>query len=127
MAKYEGMDGPTDYRFEIHCGYFDTDSDRDSGEYVHSLGSWVFCFKTNDEEQAHRIYESIYNCNIFRLYDGITGLYLHEKMLWYDGTYHPELDDSHAIDLDWFFEDNLSGFGEFFPIAIYEQNCRKEN
>ena len=126
MAKYDGLRGPTDYRFEIHAGFFNTNMDRNDGDYD-PYGSYMFVFETNDEEQAHRIYESIYNYSIFRLHDSITGLYLHEKTLWYDGTYHPELDDSHAIDLDWFFEDNLSGFGEFFPIAIYEQTCRKEN
>lgn len=126
MAKYEGMDGPTDYRFEIHCGYFDTDSDRDYGEYVHGWGSWVFCFKTNDEEQAIRSYDAIYNYCAFHLHDSISGMYLHEKLMWFDGRYHPEIND-HAIDLDWFFEDNEAGFGDFFPIAIYEQDHFKED
>lgn len=126
MDKYEGMDEPTDYRFEIHCGYFDTDSDRDYGEYIHSCGSYVFCYGTNDEEQARRIYDAIYNHNTFRLHDSLSGMYLHEKALWFNGKRHPEI-DNHAIDLDWFFEDNDCGIGDFFPVAIYEQSYFKED
>lgn len=110
MGVYEGANKPKEYRYEIHAGFFDTDIDRSYGEYPY--GSYVFSFVTNDEEQARRIYESIYDNGVFER-NGITGTYLHERLC-------GSQPDGHAVDLDWFFDDNLSNTGEFFNVTIYE-------
>ncbi len=121
MAKYEGIDGPTDYRFMIHGGYFDTDINRDYGEYEHPGGSCVTVFETNDEKQARRIFDTIYENNTMS-HNGITGMYLHQKLVWHHGEYHPELVTcGHAIDFDLHFEDNESTAGEFFYVTVFEQ------
>lgn len=104
-------------RYEIHGGYYDTDKWDNCGWYPY--GSYISVFETDDAEQARRIYESIYQHSVNRN-DSITGMYLHEKVMWHHGTYHPEISD-HAIDLDWFLDDNELNVGEFFPVSIYEQ------
>lgn len=122
MAKYEGVLGPTDYRFMIHGGFFDTDIERDYGEYDDAGGAYALVFETNDEQKARRIFDCIYENNALTTPISITGMYLHQKLVWHHDEYHPELMTcGHAIDMDWHFEDNESTKGEFFSVTIFEQ------
>ena len=122
MAKYESDLGLTDYRFMIHGGFFNTNIDYDYGEYGEPGGSYVTVFETNDEEQARRIFDCIYENNALTMHNSITGMYIHQKLVWHHGEYHPELVTcGHAIDMDWFFEDNESDKGEFFSVSIFDQ------
>ena len=110
-------------RFEIHAGFYDTDIDCRDGDYPY--GSAITYFQTDDEEQARRIYENFLRYMPSPPHDTITGMYLHEKVMRYDGTYHPEI-TNHRIDLDWFIEDNALNEGEFFNVTIYNQMRNKE-
>lgn len=121
MAKYDGDLGPTDCRFLIHGGFFDTDIDRSYGEYYKTEGSYVVAFETNDKEQAYRIFDSIYENDCIG-YGGITGMYMHQQLVWHHGEYHAELETcGHAIDMRWYLEDYEDDSFDWFDVPIFEQ------
>ena len=108
--------GPEDLRFEIHMGFFENEVDF----YYPYCGSYVFTFQTDDEGQANRVFDSIDKYMNRPNRNTITGTYLHEKRVRYDGTYHPELEDDHLIEMLWYWEDYEDNSFDHFYIPIFK-------
>lgn len=118
MAAHE----PTT-RYEIHMGLWSGDDF--VGYDCENVGSGIFKFHTDDQEQAERAFACIER--YMEKGDTLLGMYLHERNvrivrehdLRYFGRYDPSWEDEDAVHMRWYLEDYADDWFDMFDLTIY--------